>query len=112
MSRARAWTIAVCGAVAVLLGGGVAVAAPSMTAGTAMSGNPKGIKLARAVMKAFAHIPAFAQTEQHYFQIKSNARAGTLYYRFGVPHRTGFYWAGSTRPWRCATTTCCGGWIS
>ncbi len=93
MSRARGWSVALCGALAVLASAGAAQAAPARMAGTAMSGNPKGIKLAHEVMKAFAHIPVFGQTEQHFFQIKSNAKAGTLYYRFGLPHRPGFDWA-------------------
>ncbi len=96
MSRVRGWSAVLCGALAVLAiaaGAGAAQAAPSGTAGTPMSGNPQGIKLAHEVMRAFGRIPVFGQTEQHFFQIKSNAKAGTLYYRFGLPHRSGFYWA-------------------
>jgi hypothetical protein len=105
MSRAGRWRLSSRASVAVLAGaaggiaaaalagGGVALAAPAMRAGSAMSGNPRGIKLAHEVMRAFAHIRVYAQTEEHYFQIKSNRRAGTFYYRFGVPHRPGYYWA-------------------
>jgi hypothetical protein len=96
MSRARGWSASLCGALAalaVLGNASAAQAAPAGMARSGMTGNPKGIKLAHEVMKAFGRIPAYGQIEQHFFQIKSNAKTGTLYYRFGLPHRAGFYWA-------------------
>jgi hypothetical protein len=66
------------------LGGTVAI--------SSTTGNPKGVKLAHEVMRAFARIPAFNQSEQHFFQVKyeSNKRFA---YRFGKTHRAGYVWA-------------------
>lgn len=56
------------------------------------TGNPKGVKLAHEVMRAFGHIPAFNQSEQHFFQIKYETKTRRFEYRFGKTHRPGFVW--------------------
>jgi len=61
--------------------------APSPT-----TGNPKGVKLAHEVMRAFGRIPAFDQSEQHFFQIKYESKTHRFAYRFGKTHRAGFMW--------------------
>ncbi len=61
--------------------------APSPT-----TGNPKGVKLAHEVMRAFGRIPAFNQSEQHFFQIKYESKTHRFAYRFGKTHRPGFVW--------------------
>lgn len=71
----------------------VLVSAGAAVAAVAMTGNPQGIKLAKRVMRAFAHIPAYGQTEQHYFQIRSSSKRGTFSYLFGKAHRRGYVWA-------------------
>lgn len=80
----RGAAIATC---CLLLSAGGALAAVAMT------GNPQGIKLAKRVMRAFAHIPAYGQTEQHFFQMRSSSKRGTFSYLFGEAHRSGYVWA-------------------
>jgi X-X-X-Leu-X-X-Gly heptad repeat protein len=55
------------------------------------TGNPQGVKLAHKVMRAFARIPAYRQSEQHFFQLKYGANH-QFHYRFGEGHRPGFVW--------------------
>jgi hypothetical protein len=61
-------------------------------AASPITGNPRGIKLAREVMMAFARIPAYRQSEQHFFQIKYEPKH-RFAYRFGKAHRPGYVWA-------------------
>lgn len=61
--------------------------APSPT-----TGNPKGVKLAHEVMRAFGRIPAFNQSEQHFFQIKYESKTHRFAYRFGKARQPGFVW--------------------
>lgn len=67
--------------------------ASAVFAPSPISGNPQGIKLAHQVMKAFGRIPAYRQSEQHFFQIKANRKARTFSYLFGDPHHAGYAWA-------------------
>jgi hypothetical protein len=84
----RRWAVAVCVAI---------VCAPASASGaltnSPITGNPKGVTLAHEAMRAFAHIPAYDQTEQHFFQIKSDAKTRNFQYMFGVPHHRGYTWA-------------------
>lgn len=74
-----------------------ALCAPATALGTTFApssttGNPKGVKLAHEVMRAFARIPAFNQSEQHFFQIKYESNTHQFAYRFGKALRPGFMW--------------------
>jgi hypothetical protein len=73
----------------------VALCAPASASGefaaSAMTGNPQGIKLAREVMHAFAHISAYRQSEQHFFQIRFSKNE--FYYLYGQAHHAGYAWA-------------------
>lgn len=84
----RRWVFAVALATLFTPASASAVLAPSP-----LSGNPQGVKLAREAMMAFRHIPAFAQAEQHFFQIKADRKAGTFSYLFGDRHHAGYAWA-------------------
>jgi hypothetical protein len=55
------------------------------------TGNPKGVKLAHEVMSAFARIPAYNQSEQHFFQVRYESKR-RFEYRFGQSHRRGYVW--------------------
>jgi hypothetical protein len=59
---------------------------------TSITGNPQGIKLAHQVMRAFRRIPAYRQSEEHFFQIEYDSK-NTFTYRYGKAHRSGFVWA-------------------
>jgi hypothetical protein len=84
----RRWGIAV--VVAAL---GAPASALGAFAASSISGNPQGIKLAHEVMRAFAHIPAYRQSEQHFFQIKPGSKPHSFKYLFGKAHRSGYVWA-------------------
>lgn len=58
-----------------------------------ITGNPKGVRLAHEVMRAFTHIPVFRQSEQHFFQVKYESKKHQFAYRFGKAHRPGYVWA-------------------
>ena len=81
----------------VLAAGLASLCAPASALGAfaaaSMTGNRQGIKLAREVMRAFARIPAYRQTEQHFFQIKYEPKMHRFLYRFGEARQPGFTWA-------------------
>ena len=101
VAAAALWAPAIAIAVAMLCGTGLAVtelSAPATALGRTFissptTGNPRGVRLAHEVMRAFRRISAYGQSEQHYFQIKYESKSHQFAYWFGKAHRPGFVWA-------------------
>jgi hypothetical protein len=63
--------------------------------GYKLHGNARGMKLAEAVMDAYAKIPGYTYTESNFFQLKtSGGKSPSLHYRFGYGSlNSGWTWA-------------------